>query len=126
MGLGQISLYLMAFVVVSFYLKRWISYRLWRTLHYLSFAVFALGLVHGLMSGTDSAGLPMLHGLLEQRAQRGGPDHLPHPARSRQGSAAAPGGNLVTLVHDGKKDQKFNGRLCFTQPSIEFLEKQWR
>ena len=59
-GLGQISLYLMAFVVVSFYLKRWISYRLWRTLHYLSFAVFGLGLLHGLFSGTDRAGLPML------------------------------------------------------------------
>jgi len=59
-GLGQIAIYLMAFVVVSFYLKRWISYKLWRTLHYLSFAVFALGMVHGLMSGTDSAGLSML------------------------------------------------------------------
>ena len=59
-GLGQISMYLMIFVVVSFYLKRWISYKLWRTLHYLSFAVFALGLLHGLFSGTDSAGLPML------------------------------------------------------------------
>jgi predicted ferric reductase len=59
-GLGQISMYLMIFVVVSFYLKRWISYRLWRTLHYLSFVVFALGLLHGLFSGTDSAGLPML------------------------------------------------------------------
>jgi len=59
-GLGQISLYLMAFVVISFYLKRWISYRLWRTLHYLSFAVFALGLLHGLFAGTDSAGLSML------------------------------------------------------------------
>jgi predicted ferric reductase len=59
-GLGQIALYLMALVTVSFYLKRWINYRLWRALHYLSFAVFALGLVHGLMSGTDSAGLPMV------------------------------------------------------------------
>ncbi len=59
-GLGQISLYLMLFVVVSFYLKRWINYKLWRTLHYLSFAVFGLGLLHGLMSGTDTAGLPML------------------------------------------------------------------
>ena len=59
-GLGQISMVLMIFVVVSFYLKRWISYKLWRTLHYLSFAVFALGLLHGLFSGTDSAGLPML------------------------------------------------------------------
>jgi predicted ferric reductase len=59
-GLGQIGLYLMAFVVLSFYLRRWIGYRLWRTLHYLSFAVFGLGMLHGLMSGTDSAGLAML------------------------------------------------------------------
>jgi predicted ferric reductase len=59
-GLGQIGLYLMAFVVLSFYMKRWISYRLWRALHYLSFAVFGLGMLHGLMSGTDSAGLLML------------------------------------------------------------------
>jgi predicted ferric reductase len=59
-GLGQLGLYLMAFVVVSFYLRRWISYRQWRTLHYLSFVVFALGMLHGLMSGTDSAGLVMV------------------------------------------------------------------
>jgi predicted ferric reductase len=59
-GLGQIALYLMALVVLSFYLRRWINYRLWRTIHYLSFAVFALGLLHGLLSGTDSAGLVMV------------------------------------------------------------------
>ncbi len=59
-GLGQISLYLLAFVVLSFYLRRWISYRLWRSIHYLSFAVFGLGMLHGVMSGTDTAGLPML------------------------------------------------------------------
>jgi predicted ferric reductase len=59
-GLGQIALYLLVLVVLSFYLRRWISYRLWRTIHYLSFAVFGLGLLHGLMSGTDTAGLLML------------------------------------------------------------------
>ena len=36
LGLGQISLYLLLFVVVSFYLKRWINYKLWRALHSLS------------------------------------------------------------------------------------------
>ena len=59
-GLGQISFYLLILVVVSFYLKRWINYKLWRTLHFLSFAVFGLGMLHGLLSGTDTAGLPML------------------------------------------------------------------
>jgi predicted ferric reductase len=53
-GLGQLSLYLLAFVVSSFYLRRWISYRAWRTLHYASFGVFALALLHGLFSGTDT------------------------------------------------------------------------
>jgi predicted ferric reductase len=54
-GLGQLALYLLALVVLSFYARRWIGQRLWRSLHYLSFVVFALGLVHGLLSGTDSA-----------------------------------------------------------------------
>ena len=61
-GLGQLSLYLLAFVVSSFYLRRWISYRAWRTLHYASFGVFALALLHGLFSGTDS-GLAWISGL---------------------------------------------------------------
>ena len=61
-GLGQLSLYLLAFVVSSFYLRRWISYRAWRTLHFASFGVFALALLHGLFSGTDS-GVAWIGGL---------------------------------------------------------------
>lgn len=56
-GLGQIGLYLMALVTLSFYVRRWIGARTWRTLHYLSFAVFVLALLHGLFSGTDSSAL---------------------------------------------------------------------
>ncbi len=59
-GLGQIAFYLLVLVVLSFYVRRWMGYRVWRTLHYLSFAVFGLGLLHGVLSGTDTAGLPML------------------------------------------------------------------
>jgi predicted ferric reductase len=79
-GLGQIGPYLLAIVVLSFYFRRWIGYRLWRAIHYLSFAVFGLGLLHGLMSGTDTAGLAMVSvywasalsvvGLLIYRIQR--------------------------------------------------------
>ena len=54
-GLGQIGLYLMALVTFSFYVRRWIGVRVWRTIHGLSFAVFALALLHGLFSGTDSS-----------------------------------------------------------------------
>src|SRR5439155_688934 len=54
-GLGQIGLYMMALVTLSFYVRRWIGARTWRLIHFLSFAVFALALVHGLFSGTDSS-----------------------------------------------------------------------
>lgn len=53
-GLGQIGFYLLAGVGLSFYVRRRIGQRRWRVIHYLSFAVFALALVHGLFSGTDS------------------------------------------------------------------------
>jgi hypothetical protein len=39
-----------------------LSYRLWRRTHYLNFAVWALALVHGITSGTDS-GTPWALGL---------------------------------------------------------------
>jgi predicted ferric reductase len=61
-GLGQIGFYLFAIVSLSFYLRRFIGQKAWRTLHYLSFVVFALALTHGLLSGTDS-GAPFVRGL---------------------------------------------------------------
>ena len=56
-GIGQISLYLMALVTLSSYVRRWIGARAWRAIHFLSFALFVLALLHGVFSGTDS-GLP--------------------------------------------------------------------
>ena len=53
-GLGIIAAYLACAVYVSFYLRQQIGYRAWRAFHYLSFAVFALGTLHGLFAGTDS------------------------------------------------------------------------
>lgn len=54
-GLGQIGLYLMALVTFSFYVRRWIGARAWRVIHFLSFGVFVLALLHGVFSGTDSS-----------------------------------------------------------------------
>jgi predicted ferric reductase len=53
-GLGQIGLYLMAVVALSFYVRGVTGHRFWRLIHYLSFAVFLLALAHGVWSGTDT------------------------------------------------------------------------
>ncbi len=53
-GLGQIGFYVMAIVGLSFYVRRRIGHRAWRLIHFLSFVTFALSLMHGIFSGTDS------------------------------------------------------------------------
>jgi len=53
-GLGQIGWYVLVIVSLTFYVRRKIGHRLWRLIHFLSYAMFALALIHGLMSGTDS------------------------------------------------------------------------
>jgi predicted ferric reductase len=47
----------MAVIVASFYLRSRIGGRWWRRLHYLSFAVFVLSLLHGLFAGSDTPNL---------------------------------------------------------------------
>ncbi len=54
-GLGQLAFYMSAVIAFSFYVRRWIGTRLWRVLHFLSFAAFALALAHGIFSGTDTS-----------------------------------------------------------------------
>lgn len=56
-ALGQIGLYMMALVTFTFYVRRWIGARAWRLIHFLSFAVFVMALVHGVVSGTDTGSL---------------------------------------------------------------------
>ena len=51
---GQVAFYLMAIVVGSFYLRRRIGQRAWRTLHYVTFLAFLGATAHGVMAGTDS------------------------------------------------------------------------
>jgi predicted ferric reductase len=53
-GLGQISLYLIALVVLSFYIRQFLGQKLWRMIHYLSFFTFFAVLIHGLASGSDT------------------------------------------------------------------------
>jgi sulfoxide reductase heme-binding subunit YedZ len=58
-GLGTVAFYTMILVVVTAYLATKIGYKAWRTIHYLTFAIFGISLVHGFMSGTDSNSLWM-------------------------------------------------------------------
>jgi predicted ferric reductase len=53
-GIGQIGFYLWLIVTLSFYVRSKIGQKTWRAIHYLSFAMYMMGLLHGLFSGTDS------------------------------------------------------------------------
>ncbi len=58
-GLGQIGFYLLAIVGLSFYVRKRLGNRTWRSIHYLSFLMYALALLHGIFAGTDSTVLAM-------------------------------------------------------------------
>jgi predicted ferric reductase len=54
-GIGQVGFYVWLIVALSFYVRSKIGQKAWRILHYLSFAMYLMGLIHGLFSGTDSS-----------------------------------------------------------------------
>lgn len=56
-GMGQLGIYILAIVVLSFYVRKRLGNAAWRAIHFLSFTAFILALFHGLQSGTDSAAL---------------------------------------------------------------------
>jgi predicted ferric reductase len=56
-GLGQLGFYLSLALTLSFYVRKRIGPKTWRTLHYLTFLAYALVVVHSLTSGTDTGAL---------------------------------------------------------------------
>jgi len=52
-GLGQVCFYAWLVVAISFYIRPKIGQKTWRVLHYVNFATYAMGLLHGMYSGTD-------------------------------------------------------------------------
>jgi predicted ferric reductase len=54
-GLGQLGFYLWLIVTGSFYIRPAIGQKTWRLLHYTSFAMYFLGIMHGIFSGTDTS-----------------------------------------------------------------------
>ena len=53
-ALGTVAAELLLGVAITNRYRRRLSYGFWRRAHYLTFAVWAFALVHGLLSGTDS------------------------------------------------------------------------
>ena len=53
-GIGQIAFYIAVLVSFTFYIRKQITQRGWRLIHFASFASFVAVLAHGLMSGTDT------------------------------------------------------------------------
>jgi sulfoxide reductase heme-binding subunit YedZ len=56
-GLGTLSLDLIAALIVSSLLRRHLGYRAWRAIHWLAYMSWPVALAHGLGMGTDSAAL---------------------------------------------------------------------
>ena len=54
-GIGQISFYIWAILALTFYIRPLIGQKIWRFLHYGTFAIFFLAIFHGMFSGTDSS-----------------------------------------------------------------------
>jgi predicted ferric reductase len=53
-GFGQIGLFLLALVTLTFYVRKWLGGQRWRVIHMASYAAFVLAAFHGLYSGTDT------------------------------------------------------------------------
>jgi len=54
-GLGQLTLGVSLLVLLSFYVRKRIGTRTWRSIHYLAFLAFIGATVHGLMAGSDTS-----------------------------------------------------------------------
>jgi predicted ferric reductase len=54
-GLGQIGLYLLVAITLSYYIRKRIGRKTWRALHYGSFILYLLVTAHGLLAGTDTS-----------------------------------------------------------------------
>jgi sulfoxide reductase heme-binding subunit YedZ len=56
-GLGAVSLDLIAALIVTSLLRRRLGYHAWRAIHWVAYMSWPLALVHGLGMGTDAASL---------------------------------------------------------------------
>ena len=54
-GIGIITFYLTVLVTITFYIRKWISMKTFRVIHYLSVAAYFGALLHSVYAGTDTS-----------------------------------------------------------------------
>lgn len=54
LGLGAIAFELLFAIIVTSLVRGWVGLRAWRVIHWLSYAAWPVGIVHGMGTGTDS------------------------------------------------------------------------
>lgn len=59
-ALGVLAFWTMVLILLSSWMRRHLSQRVWRLLHYLSFGTFVLVTAHGILAGTDASEFWML------------------------------------------------------------------
>jgi sulfoxide reductase heme-binding subunit YedZ len=60
LGLGVISFELLVAIVVTSLVREFLGHRAWRAIHWLTYAAWPVGVVHGLGTGTDTLSAWML------------------------------------------------------------------
>jgi sulfoxide reductase heme-binding subunit YedZ len=53
-GIGLVATYLLAAVLITSLVRRWLPYNGWRTVHWLTYPSWLLAVGHGIGSGTDA------------------------------------------------------------------------
>ena len=91
-GVGIIAFYLMLLLSLSFYARNHLGQKNFRLLHYVSYAVFLMVTVHGVLAGTDSRGAVVaVRGEPGRRGSDDGDAHSRQPARADAAAGAAAG-----------------------------------
>lgn len=54
LGLGAVSFELLFAITVTSLVRGWLGHRAWRVIHWLTYAAWPIGIVHGLGTGTDA------------------------------------------------------------------------
>jgi predicted ferric reductase len=60
LGLGAISFELLLAIVITSLVREMLGHRTWKTIHWLTYAAWPIGVVHGLGTGTDTWSVWML------------------------------------------------------------------
>jgi sulfoxide reductase heme-binding subunit YedZ len=119
LGLGAVSLDLMAAVVVTSLLRQRLGHRTWRLTHWLAYASWPVAFAHSLGMGTDATSTWMIGLALAclavvgaaivfrlqdpQSGSRGPQRRVPAPPRSRDHSARPPAGRRDTALTGGRR-----------------------